>query len=260
MARGTTAAAADYFLTTTTPITAPPFCVSIWAKWVSPYTGAYLWGVADSGTADNYFAILINTSSGDMNFTARDTSTVHATIAGGMDQDVWIHIFIEAAQIDERTIWKNDTTSAFHGGVKTPDDLDRLSIGTVGRATPAGSGDFQLAECGAWNRVLADGERAALAARYAPSFFRTGLVQYNPMFRGVNGSTGDENDRVLGTLYNETNTPTVEDHPPMIYPTSALQLGVPVSVPTGRIMSSLAWKGGLAGVGGIAGPGGGLAG
>lgn len=228
MARGTTAAVDDYFLSTTTPITGPPFSVSMWFYAINLTTGGFPWSLADGDTSTRYFAFLMNATSGNFHFRVNDgTSTDDATIASAISAGQWHHIFLEAAAIDSRSVWVDDGTPGTTGNSRTPSGIDRIGIGCNARSTTQTAMDARYAECGLWNRALSDGERAALANRYAPSFFLRGLQQYNSLIRGVDGSDGDEVDQILGTVYHETNTPTVEDHPGMIYPSGPLQIGVP---------------------------------
>lgn len=74
--------------------------------------------------------------------------------------------------------------------------------------------DGRMAEFGLWNRVLSAGEIAALAKKYCPSFFLSGLKIYAPLVRDpYNLMSGD-----AGTL----DGTTVVVHPPVIRPVGAV--------------------------------------
>jgi hypothetical protein len=70
--------------------------------------------------------------------------------------------------------------------------------------------DGQIAEVGVWNRVLAAGEIAELAAGYAPSFMPSGLLFYTDLVRNAYNKMGAAASTEDGT--------TVIAHPRIIYP------------------------------------------
>lgn len=59
-----------------------------------------------------------------------------------------------------------------------------LYIGNIAGGTRAVN--MRIAEVGRWNRILSNGEIAALAKGYSPLFFRSGLVAYLPLVRDTN--------------------------------------------------------------------------
>jgi hypothetical protein len=72
----------------------------------------------------------------------------------------------------------------------------------------------RICEMAIWNRVVNDGERGALAARYSPEFFQNGIQAYWRLVRGTL-------DRVNGD-YGTLDGTSVVDHPPMRYPAGAI--------------------------------------
>lgn len=68
----------------------------------------------------------------------------------------------------------------------------------------------RLAEIGVWDRILAADERAALAAKFSPLFFRRGLRFYTKLHTPSIDVVAGRTPTFDGT--------TVIKHPPIIYP------------------------------------------
>lgn len=72
--------------------------------------------------------------------------------------------------------------------------------------------DGKLAEAFIYNRILSAAEIASIGTdKFSPEFYPQGLVFYDKLIR----NTGD---RRMGTVATLTASPTVYDHPPIIYP------------------------------------------
>lgn len=105
---------------------------------------------------------------------------------------------------------------------RVPANLDRTSIGRIGRSTPAHYMGGMIAEAAIWDLSgwpgANDTERAdafekilpSLAAGYTPDNFPLGLVAYWPLIRGLNDKFGGYNLTANGTI--------VAAHPRIILP------------------------------------------
>ena len=98
-------------------------------------------------------------------------------------------------------------------GIRLDDDADRRLDGS-------------MAEWAKWDRALDAGERAALVAGYAPSFFPNSLKWYVPMLRTYT-------ERIVPIAVTNTDS-TVVSHPRIIYPKGLLvPVGTAAAPPVG---------------------------
>ncbi len=79
-----------------------------------------------------------------------------------------------------------------------------------------------VAECAIWSRILTAAEVASLGDGYSPLFISYGLESYCDYIRGYS-------DRVAGGG-SAGGSPTVTDHPPMIYPATPIIITSPAGV------------------------------
>ena len=132
--------------------------------------------------------------------------------------DTWQHYLVE---------WENGYGGRlFIDGVEVGNDTLSTSMDNVINV----SGDFyvgarsdlnvdryfggDMAEWGKWDRLLSADEKQALVNRFAPGHFTNSLIWYCPMIRDYT--------EVVGGLTVTNNGSTIADHPPMIYPKSAI--------------------------------------
>jgi hypothetical protein len=119
---------------------------------------------------------------------------------------------------------------------------DSTAIGRFNDSTPGGYFNGTVAEAAYWDLSSWPGATASdkadtfeaqallsLAAGYSPLFFRLGLVAYWPLGGIYNdgnaaNAANSDYDIVGGFHMDPQNTPSVADHPPMIYPPSALHM------------------------------------
>lgn len=101
----------------------------------------------------------------------------------------------------------------------------RVTLG--GRHDDVRAWDGMLAEYARWNRILTDGEVAALAKGYSPLFFLLGLVRYMPVIRGTTDRMAPITGTVTGAL--------VQPHPRILYPTSGVRYRVAASAPPAEL-------------------------
>ena len=109
-------------------------------------------------------------------------------------------------------------------GVSHSTDTDTLVNGTIsptkhafganwnGASVYENYGDFTFGEWKKWDRLLTVDDAASLAKTFAPSFYRDSEIWYVPMVRNYVEEIG---------AYTVTNNgSTVDEHPPIIYPSS----------------------------------------
>ena len=126
----------------------------------------------------------------------------------------WQHVLFTVDFGGVLNLWVDGSKDANSGVDATsissfPSTSASLQVGK--RSDSTSYMDGQIAECALWNRVLTDDEIIALSKGYSPRFFSNGLL-WNPSL--VRGSA----DQISGLAGTPTNSPTVSDHPPIIYP------------------------------------------
>lgn len=240
----------------TAVVTGYPLTLAIWARVNDVSIGQTVLGVFDHDTSDNFFRIAVqaNVSGDPVRAHANSSGNTRVNDAGTVIVDTWTHaagVFISSS-----------SNIAYHNGVAgsdvftdtpTPSGLESTAIGIRWSSAENQPMSGDLAEGGVWNVALDAAEIVTLAKGYSPLFVRPGsLVFYLPMIRG------QLTDYIGNVVMTATGT-TVSNHHSIIYPSPPHVITAPTAA-AGRIMSSLAHRGGLAGEGGIAGIGGGLAG
>jgi hypothetical protein len=196
-----------------TPITEPPFTVSLWlrATTFGNYKGAftfydwhdvyYFYLGSGSSAAPDDLAVYSSSSAGE---------GLRAKAEDSIPDGTWVHA--------AATFAADGTIYAWADGVKGSAGSDTGNHGfdyiyvSDSRYDEEWYGD--LCEIGVWNRVLDDEEIKQLARGYAPIFVNRGLVCYWPLLNEYKRDlVGNYN------LYsNGENEPTVAAHHRIIYP------------------------------------------
>ncbi len=264
MALTFTKASTEYLDSTSTPVTAPPFSVSIWGRFTTAHTsdGEYetLWSINNVGSPDDYFKCQRDHDAANLIFvvTGVGGSADVAQTTNSITVDQWGNGICTTASATDRKVYWDNAGGGTATASRIPPGIDSWAIGAERDSTPDDYMQGKIAEIAVWNRVITATEWAGLAAGFSALFYPRGLVRYIPMF---GNTTGPEQCWVSTDGLIHRNTPTLSaNHPRIIYPSSPIFIPVAAGAPpSGRIMSSLARHGGLAGYGGIAGKGGGLA-
>lgn len=151
-----------------------------------------------------------------------------ASVDSGVAANTWAHAAAVFASTTSRTAYTNgtagttDTTSRDAGT-----SINTVDVGHIGTATPL---DGQVAEAAVWTVALTTAEIALLADGLSPLFVRPqSLAFYAPLF-GRAGAGGEEEDWVGGAPLTATGSPTVTDHPRIIYPRRRSMIFVPAAV------------------------------
>ena len=126
--------------------------------------------------------------------------------AGTAFDSTWHHV---AGTWDNSTarLYVDGSEVASGGSMGTPQNLDRLAIGAVLRASAATHLNGSMAECGMWNATATAAEIASLAKGMTCDKVRPqSLVFYAPLVRDLIDYKG-------GLTITNNNTATVANHP-----------------------------------------------
>jgi hypothetical protein len=218
MARKFIRASSQYLDLTAAPIGGVPLTMACWFNLSDITNGQFLMSISDYSipASGDYFALVADgTAGGDpLNASTYQSSTKSATTSSGYSAGTWHHGCAVFAAVDDRRAYIDGGSKGTNAESMTPADLSHTGIGTLIRQDwPATFTDGLIAEAVWWNAALTDDEVAILAKRYSPLFVRPqNIVQYLPLIRD------NDEDIVGGYSWNNATSPTVDAHPPIIYP------------------------------------------
>lgn len=213
MARGFTDAADNYLSYGFALSSAYPLSFSCWfyptVKDVDHYA---LVTMADTAVVNQWLGLYPN-SLNSVNMSVRNVNGYSATTTTMFNLNTWNHTLGVLESSTSRYVYLNgggkatDTnTCAF------PTGLDNTIIGALIRTTTLQTISSRVAEVAIWSVALGDVEAVALAAGISPLAVRPqSLVAYWPLF------TDADIDIVGGYDLTDYNSPTVADHPPVVY-------------------------------------------
>ncbi|MCP4712510.1 MAG: LamG domain-containing protein [Planctomycetes bacterium] len=217
MARNFTRAANEYLMVNSTPVTAPSFGVSAWAKIdADPSLDDYcVWQIQDASVSNQYFRLSADGASniGQFALIVNDGSSVDYLVGSTIPTiGVWYHIFIAVRAVDDREIFVNGVSENTDSRSQAPSGIDSIAIGREMDSSPADSWSGDLAEIGLWNIDLSNSEIASLALGRSPLGIRPqSLVAYWRLVRD------EDLDIVGGYHLTAYNTPGIAPHPPVFY-------------------------------------------
>ena len=206
----------------------PPFVIACRFRTDLDSTN-YLLTIADSASNNDNFALyLAGVSAGDpIGVSAKGSGvTKTALSSAGYSLNTWGHatgIFV--ANNDRRAFFEG-ANKGTNADTTTPINLDRTTIGVLGRAALTGYMSGMIAEAAIWDLSVwpgaSDSDKAdnfekilpSLAKGFTPLHFPLGLKAYWPLIRGLNDSFGGYNLTANGTV--------VIAHPRIIQPCGIL--------------------------------------
>ncbi|MBA4019204.1 MAG: hypothetical protein C0483_18720 [Pirellula sp.] len=194
-------------LSITTPTTAAPVSCSFWFR-VPDITANRLLLTATNTT--NAFEVLAAGAVGGDPLRVRRGSdaTLMADTTGGFSALTWQHALVVSASTTDHRIYLNGASKG------TGTTLQGFSVAGINFGFTSGA--VQYAEIAAWNVALNDDEALALAAGYSPMAVRkNGVVFYMPLIR-------EQKEKRGLTVTVNTSSPTVYDHPRILYPRKRL--------------------------------------
>ncbi len=222
-----------------------------------------LWSITDIAVSNHFHQLVILNT--DDHLVASSKANVFSSSDSGVaiSANTWFRAGGVWASATSRTAWHDETKGTTDTASITPLSIDDTYIGAIklaaGLFNPTSG---RIAEVAVYNVALADDEMKAYARGVSPLRIRSGsLVYYVPIW-GLNSPEPDYATVGSWALNSDVSDPVRANHASVI-PYSRRFWGhgplIEVAAVGGRIMSSLAYHGGLAGRGGIAGKGGGLA-
>lgn len=149
----------------------------------------------------------------------------NASVDSGVAANTWAHAAAVFASTTSRTAYTNGTAGTTNTTSRDAGtSINTVDVGNFGGGTLL---DGQVAEAAIWTVALTTAEIALLADGLSPLFVRPqSLAFYAPLF-GRAGAGGEEEDWVGGAPLTATGSPTVAEHPRIIYPRRRSMIFVP---------------------------------
>jgi len=164
-----------------TPVTAPPFTISLWFKPVDATTNGFLAGVSDTAGDNNYFRLRKN-SDGTLSAAAFATSAASATTTTTYTAGVWHHACARFTSATSRQVYLNGGGKGTNTTNRSPAGVDSVCVGARVGATASDLVASDIAHVAIWNVALTDQEIAALARGTSPLSIRPqNLVFFAPL-------------------------------------------------------------------------------
>jgi len=214
----------QYFNTSTSPVSALPLTVACWFRSASDSAVQVLLALGNGSGTERVFLTASGNAAGDpVSFQSITTAgTAGAAVSlTGYSINTWHHIAGVTAAVDSRYVYLDGVQSPHNTQDRnaSPATWDHVDVASnFFSSSRIRYLDGQIAEVAIWNAALTSGEISSLAAGYAPPFIRPqNLVCYWPM-HGRAGAAGNE-DPWYGTLpLLQAASPSLADHPRIIYP------------------------------------------
>jgi len=209
-------AASDRLLTTSTPVTAPPFTMAVWFN-TDALQVQTVFGIVDSGGNADYWCVGINASN-QAYLTIYDNGPIYAVSTKAYSINTWHHFCATITNDTTRQVYLDGGNPDPSPPVNnmSPDGADRIGIGVLARAALTGYFSGCIAEAAIWNMILSAREIAALGNKgFSPLLVRPeSLVGYWPLLKSLRDKLG---------IYDLTAVGTVEsEHCRVVYPASPL--------------------------------------
>lgn len=201
-------------------ITSEPLTMLAWFKPDVTNATQCLMAIADSGANTDWWRLEAN-SVGNVRLQAARSSGYNAISTGSYVANTWQMACATIHSSTDRRVFRDGGNKGTNTTNATPISLDNTTIGRITRASPGFYMDGSIAEVALWNIALSDEEVAELyngGVGLSPLLMHPeALVAYWPL-------VGDDDDRDMAGAYAMTayNTPTHDDHPPMLYPGGVL--------------------------------------
>lgn len=219
MARDFDDASSEYLEIDSAPISGHPCTLACWFYLDDQDSDHAFMYIGDKDVNDDWFQLRYDQSSDELRFGVRDVGETNSVSTITPASGEWVHIAGAATSATVRKILVNGGDKGTSAVARSPNNLDRISIGRMGDSTPSKYMDGRIAEVAVWNTDLTDIEIGILAKGFSPLFIRPqNLVFYAPLIRD------EDLDRVGGLSLTAFNTPTVGEHTRVFYPAPVLVL------------------------------------
>ena len=163
--------------TGTPPVTAPPFTLACWLKLSATGTNDALIAIGQSGSADHYHRIYLNTT-GALLCTTRDTTSSNSTTAGTVADTTTWHLAVGVwAATNSRTAYLDGVAATTNTGPRAITTPAAMRVGESMSLADDFAG--RIAHMAAWNVALTQGNIDSLYAGALPTSVQSGnLVWY----------------------------------------------------------------------------------
>lgn len=207
-------ASSQYLEIDSAVLTAAPITVACWANTDSLTPNQVLFNLVNKDSPSKAFRTYIRNSTGRIRAVTLGPEGIdYAQTSAGLSVDTWHHCCGIYAASDDRRAFLDGGSKGTDVTSITPTGVNRTSLGREGDPSPTWYLSGKLAEAAIWNVALTDAEVLILSKGYSPLFVHPqNLVAYWPLVRDP------DNDIVGGFNMTAFNTPTVADHPRIIYP------------------------------------------
>ena len=215
MAREFTASSSEYLAVSSTPVTAWPITFGCWWRPANTSTQSEYFYLGNIGSGGNWLALGSRSDGADFRARYRIAPPGGGNYyawGGILAANTWYHTVARITASNDHDI--------FTDGSKVDGSIDQavptlagIGFGSLRDNTPSNYSDGAVAEAFIYDVALTDVEISALAAGYSPLFIRPQSLQaYWPLIRD------EDQDRLGGYDLTAYNTPTILEHPPVIYP------------------------------------------
>jgi hypothetical protein len=214
--------ASEYLENDTGLVSGVPLSISVWmySDDFGTADDQTLVFIGDKDVSNEHFLLRFgSTDPGDiLEARHRVASSTQTAEVGPASVNTWHHCAGVFAATNDRIAYLDGASGSNTNSMGDMTVADRISIGRAGDSSPGDHFSGRLAEVGVWNVALTQAEIDALAAGYSPLFVRPqSLVFYAPLIRD------EDFDKVGGLSLTAFNTPTIAEHPPVIYPAQVYQ-------------------------------------
>lgn len=205
----------DYLLTDAAVLTSTPFSISVWFN--AANTSALqcpLVFIGDKDATNQYWVCDLYDGAFEVRARASTSYDSYVSATAPYSTNTWGHGIGVFRNANNRSAYFNGDNEGNNTDAGNVTGADRTAIARTADSTPFGIPfAVNIAEVGIWNRALVASEITALAAGYAPSYFKNGLVAYYPLI----GKVDPETDLKGGVNLTSTGA-GVSSHPKIIYP------------------------------------------
>lgn len=212
MARLFDDASSEYLSGSQSLVTGQPLTIAFWFYVDATGLDQGAVSVFNSGSAANRHNIYIDTVQAVRAQSRDGVSNVSAPSSASASINTWAHAAGVWSADNARAAFLNGGNKGTNSTTVTPTGINSVSVGSF---TTGGSFSGRIAELGIWNAALTDEEIAILADGVSPLFVRPqNLKMYFPLIR-------DEDKSKVGDVsLTAFNTPSVDVHPRIIYPSA----------------------------------------
>jgi len=211
----------EYLYRTPSPVTAPPFSISILARTDDVNLQEAMVSIANPNLEYERHMLWLANDVGDPIRASTHTSgnPAEAYTTSGVSANTWFHALGIWISNSSRRVYLNGGSFGYDSTEVIPDlSSSKLGIGYICDSTPSNYWSGIMAEIAIWNVNLTGADAVTLAAGYSPLFVKPqNIVGYWPLIDNLKDIIGGYDLTANGT--------SITAHPSIIYPTGLLVNG-----------------------------------